>query len=177
MAFITVDSPDDNIWEKNTSLELISEFRDFKEKEGIDKSSNILKAIYYIWDPKSDIRDSGVSEKKLIEDVTTDLIKDPDFKWDDYDHIRKAYMDNNITLLEGKLLNHEAEMAKLKKFLDDWVLDKNDIRDRILAVSAYTKLIDEYIDIRDKVKMETEELSDMLGGYQKSMIEDLGDRE
>lgn len=174
MAFIIVENPEDNIWEANPSLELISGFRAFKNKEGVERSSNIIKAIYYIYDPKSELRDSGVPFDQLIEDITNNVIGDPDFDWNDYDDIKELYMSNNITALEAKLLDHEKEMEDLKTFLSTWALSKKDIKDRMVTMSAYNKLLDEYIDIREKVKMETEEMTEMLGGYQKSLIESFG---
>ncbi len=174
MAFIRIEDPDENIWKTNPSLKLISDFEDFKEKEGEDRSSSILKAIFYIWDPKSELRDSGVSESQLIEDVTKNLINDPDFNWDDYDHIKTLYQETNITKIEGLLLRYEKEIHDLNTILEDWKWNKKEIKDRAAAVSQYKVLFDEYVEVKDKVKMETDELSEMYGGYQKSMLEDFG---
>jgi hypothetical protein len=172
MAFITVDNPDINIWKQNPALNLITEFQEFKLEEGDSRSSDILKAIYYIWDPKSDLRDSGVTEKKLIEDVSKNLLGDPDFDWDKYDHIKELYQTNNYTKLETMLLRYEKEINDLNDLLKEWPWSKTDIKDRSEAVKQYKILFDEYIDIHEKAKMEAEELSDMYGGYQKSMLED-----
>lgn len=173
MPFIAIESPEDNIWEKNPSLELIKEFKELKQVEGEERSSNILKAIYYIWDPKSDIRDSGVSEDKLLEDVTTNMLG-PDFNWDDYEEIQEAYLNFNITKLESLLLRYEKEIEDLNKMLEDWKWTKKDVVQKGNAVRQYKMLFDEYIQIKDKARMEAEEMYDMLGGYQKSLIEDYG---
>lgn len=175
MAFIIVDNPDINIWEHNPSLDLISEFREFKEKEGELRSSDILKAIYYIWDPKSDLRDSSIPESKLIADISNNLLGDPDFDWDAYDYIKEAYLEYNITKLESLLLTYEKEIHDLNEVLMNWRWDKNNINDKANAVKQYKVLFNEYIEIKEKAKMEAEEFSEMLGGYQKSMLEEYTD--
>lgn len=174
MAFIVIDSPDVNVWETNPSLDLISEFRKFRADEGDERSSNIIKAIYYIWDPKSDLKDSGVPYEKLVEDVTTNLIKDENFNWDSYDYIREAYMEYNTTNLEKFLIRYEKEIDDLDAILKDWPWDKKSIRDRADAVRQYKQLLEEYIVIREKARAEAEELNEMYGGYTKSMFEEFG---
>lgn len=175
MPFIIVESPEDNIWDRNPSLELIGDFKKFKETEGEDRSSDILKAIFYIWDPKSDLRDSGLEHDKLIEDVTSNVINDPDFNWDDYEHIKELYLDNNLTKLEKLLLRYESEIEDLNTMLEEWKWNKKEIKARSEAVRAYKILFDEYIEIRDKARIESDDIADMLGGYQKSMIEDFAE--
>lgn len=174
MPFIIVESPEDNIWKVNPSLELISEFKDFKQQEGEERSSNILKAIYYIWDPKSNLRDSGIKEDQLLRDVTSNILGD-DFNWDDYEEIRNAYLNFNITKLESLLLRYEKEIEDLNAMLETWKWDKKDVVQRGKAVAQYKALFDEYISTAEKARMEAEELSDMLGGYQKSMLESFGE--
>lgn len=174
MAFIIVDNPEANIWEDNPSLGIISEFKKFRESEGEERSSNILKAIYYIWDPKSDLRDSGISHEKLLEDVTTNIIKDPDFDWDKYDYMRELYMEFNITTTEKFLLRYEKEINDLDVILKDWPWDKKNIRDRADAVRQYKSLLEEYVKFREEALAEAEELNELYGGYTKSMFEDFG---
>jgi len=174
MAFIIVETPDDNIWEKNPSLELISVFKDFKDSLGEEKSSNIIKAIYYIWDPKSKVKDSGVSEDTLVEDVTSSIIKDDKFNWDDYEYIKKAYIENNISKMESLLLRYEKEIIDLNTMLEGWKWSKTDIKARSEAVKAYKVLFDEYIEVASKVKAENDEIAEFFGNYQKSMLESFG---
>lgn len=174
MAFIVVEKPDVNIWKENPALELIKEWREFKKKEGVERSSDILKAIYYIWDPKSELRDSGVDESQLIEEVTSSIINDPEFNWDDYDHIKDLYLKHNITKIQKLFLRYEKEIEDLNMILEDWKWERLNIQDKAAAVKQYRELFDQCIEIRDKVYMEIEDIKEMEGGYQKSLLEEYG---
>lgn len=175
MAFIVVDNPEIDVWVENPSLGMIEEFREFRKVEGDERSSNIIKAIYYIWDPKSDLKDSGVSEEKLIEDVTTSMIKDESFDWEDYEEIKEAYLKYNISKVESLLLQYEEEIKGLNSLLESWKWNKKDIKEKAFAISQYKVLFESYMELYERAKAEADDAMEMRAGYQKSMLESLGD--
>lgn len=176
MAFIIVNSPSDNIWEINKELEIITEFRQLKKDEGEFKSSQILKAIYYIWDPKSNINNSGFDEDKLIQDVTETLIGDPDFKWEDYEAIKQVYLENNLSKNEKLLLKYRKEIQGLSDLLDTWAWSKSDAKTKGEVVSQYKRLFEDLKEVETKFLMEKHEMEEMLGNYVKSRFERYGNQ-
>lgn len=174
MPLVVVDNPDVNIWEENPHLSLISEFKEFRQHEGDKRSSDILKAIYYIWDPKSEIRDSSMSENKLINDITENLIGEKEFDWDKYAEIRDIYLDKTLSKLESLLLKYEAEVKDLDVMLTSWKWNKTNVKNRAEAVKQYKTLLEEYMETKDKAKMEADGEMQMRAGYQKSMLEGYG---
>jgi hypothetical protein len=174
MSFVLVEDPEINIWEKNPELALIIEFAEFREKEGEIRSSDILKAVYYIHDPKSKLRDTSVSQIDLIHTVNTTVLEDPKFNWDDYDYIVDVYLKYNTSKIESLLLRYEDEIEQLNKILESWKWDKSNIKDRADALKQYQTLLTELSDLRERVLAETNEHMEMHGGYQTSLIEDLG---
>src|SRR6188472_3824244 len=130
MPFIRVPTPECNIWEENPALSLISEFKEFKASEGAKKSSAILKAIFYIYDPKSTLKDSGIDGDKLVTDITANVIKIKDFNWHEYQEIIDTYLKFNISKLESMLLSYEKQITDLNKILDKWVANKDDIGEK-----------------------------------------------
>lgn len=171
MPFVVVENPEENIWDTNPGLELITEFRDFKAKEGEIKSSNIIKAIYYIWDPKSPLRDSGLPEEKLIEDNTKNIIGDKNFNWDDYEDIKEFYLKYNISKIEALLLQYEDEVKGLNELLADWPWTKKGVKEKSFAVSQYKGLFESLMEISDKVRADASDEMEMRAGYQKTMVE------
>lgn len=174
MPFLVVNSPEENIWETNPSLDLITEFRSFRKKHGDDHSSDVIKAIFYIWDPKSDLRDSGMTHEEIVDDINTNLLGDKDFDWDAYGDIRDTYMSVNISPLEARLNRYKNEIDGLDRMLQGWSWNKSDVKNRADAVKAYKELMEQYIEIADKVKMEHDDNYEMMAGYQKSMVENVG---
>lgn len=174
MAFVKVESPDCDFWALNPSLKLIKEFKKLIETEGYERSSNILKSIYYVWDPKSNLKDSGLSQDKLKEDMAENLIGDPNFDWDIYEPVVDLYLKFNTSELESMLIHYEKEINDLNTLLGGWTWSKKDVKDKAYAVSQYKSLFDDYIEIKNRVTNEHENIISLEGGYQKSMLESMG---
>lgn len=173
MGFITLNNSEENIWEINPFLDLISEFKELKRKEGEETSSNILKAIYLIWDPKSDLRESGLPETKLMNDVTESLLG-KSFNWDKYDHIREAYMEYNISELEREFLRCGKELKDFNDFLEKWTWTKEGAKERATVMKQYKELISDYVRAKENFIQERTEIEEMEGGYTKSFLENMG---
>lgn len=174
MPFIIVNSPKDDIWEVNPALELISEFKEFKKKEGDKRSSDILKAIYYVYDPKSELRDSGLEESKLLEDVTEGMIGDPDFDWDEYQYVKDLYMKYNISKNEKLVLGFQAEIESMQKFMADWQWTKKDAKMKADTMTTFRKLFDDLEEVQQAFSQEKQEYIEMQAGYSLSRFESYG---
>lgn len=169
---ITPDE-DCNIWEHNPHLLLISVFKELKKKEGIKKSSNIIKSIYYIWDPKSDLKDSGASEKELIEEITNSLLS-KNFDWTKYDHIKEAYFKYCITEIESEHLRRGREVKKFGDFIEGWKWSSDDAKDKGTVMKQYKDIFKDWIESDAEFKQEKTSIEELGGGYVMSFLEEQG---
>lgn len=163
-----------SVWEQCPGLDLLTEFKKFKEQEGEERSSNIIKSIFYIWDPKSNLRDSGYDEASLIKDMNENVIGDSDFDWEDYEDFKAFYMDHNLSEAENLLKKYRNEIDGLDQLLSTWKWTKEDAAERAKLVSTYKALFDDYLEVKAQVDIEHESLSEMRGGYTKSKFENYG---
>lgn len=172
MPIVVLNKSNINLWDEYPDLELIEEFRILKQEEGYDKSNNILKAIYYIWDPKSDKRDSGFSEEELIKDITKNLIGDKNFIWAKHDKTKEAWLKYCFTKTDTLLKELEDEIEAFHLMIKKWKWTKADSLDKAAAMKAYNALFTDYAEIKKLHVSEKLEREEMEGGYQISMLEE-----
>lgn len=177
MALIYAVTPEMNIWENYPNLKLIREFKQLKDDLGDEKSSNIIKIIFTVYDPKSQLRDSGIDHEKLLKDSSAELLGDADFNWEPYDEFKDFFLKANLSKLETTLVRYEQDLEDLDKLLESWKWSKKDITPRATAVKQRNMLYDELIKIQVQVKAEVEEAEELFGGYQKSLLENYGQSE
>lgn len=174
MALLHEVKIDSDVWQLNPSLELIKEFRELKEKEGYERSSAIIKAIFFIWDMKSDLRDSGMSESKLMKDVSQMLLEDEDFNWQNYEDFKDFFLAANLGKLESLFLEYEKDLEDLNTFISTLKWGKTTIDTKAKANKQRKELFDQLLEIREKLKHDGDVEADMEGGYVKSFIENFG---
>jgi len=172
--FIKIPNPDVNIWEENPGLSLINDFKHFRKQEGEQRSSSILKAIYYIWDPKSDFHQLNKSEGEIIAEINENVIGEVDFDWDKYEHIKDLYFEYAITKTEKLLLNYEKDLFDLDEMLETWKWSKKDIKARAEAVKQRKILWEEFLLVKEKAVEERENMSALRADYELSIVEELG---
>ena len=172
MPHISIKKSNINIWDEYPDLDIIEVFRKLRKDEGDEKSNNILKAIYYIYDPKSDKRDSGFTEEELIKDISKNLIGDKNFKWAEYEHVKEAWFKYCMTDTERLLKYYESEIEGLNKMMKDWTWTKKDADDKSAAMRNYKQLYTEYSEVKNLFIQEKLEREEMEGGYQLSMLEE-----
>lgn len=171
---IIVKDPKASIWEVNPHLEIISEFKKFKEELGVRKSSKILTAIYLIYDPKSELRNSGMTDKEVYEDVTNNYLAYKDFSWPDYDHIKVFYLDKCITKTEKLFLRVEQDLDELNTLMGTYKYDRDNALERTKLTKEYKSLLLDYIELKNKVQEEKQNTNQNRGDYEDSLIESLG---
>ena len=171
MPIVELRKSDINLWVEYPDLDLIEEFRILREKEGDEKSNNILKAIYYIWDPKSDKRDSGFTEAELIKDINQNLIGIKTFKWEKYEHVKEAWFKYCLTKTDTILKEYEDQLEGLNEMLKNWAWSKDDASDKAAAMKTYKSLFEDYGDIKKQFSAEKAERDEFYGGYELSELE------
>lgn len=171
---LTVKDPKDNIWEENPHLEIISEFKKFKEDLGSRKSSKILTSIYLIYDPKSELRNSGMTDSEILEEVTNNYLSYKDFSWDDYEEIKNFYLDKCITKTEKLFLRVEQDIEDLGKLMGTYKYNKENALERTKLTKEYKSLLLDYMELKNKVQEEKQNTNQNRGSYEDSLIESLG---
>lgn len=172
MPIIELRKSNINLWEEFPDLDIITEFKKLREKEGDERSNAILKGIYYIWDPKSDKRDSGFTEEELIKDINKNLIGDKNFNWSEYEDVKQAWFKYCFTKTDSLLKSLEDEIEKLNEMIKNWTWTKKDASDKAATMKVYTSLYEDYKEIKMKFINEKHERDEMLGGYQITILEE-----
>lgn len=153
-------------------MDLIEEFRALREKEGDEHSNNILKAIYYIWDPKSDKHDSGFSEAELIEDINQNLLGVKKFKWEKYENVKQAWFKYCMTKTDKMLKDFEDQIEGLNQMLRDWAWSQDSAKEKADVMGKQTVLFANYEPVRKLFIAEKQERDEFYGGYELSMLEE-----
>ena len=169
---ISVRSQKENIWETNPHLELVTEFINLKKELGPVKSSKLLIALYYINDPKSPLRSSGMSPEEIREDLTKNYLTYKNFKWDDYASVEDLYKEKMLSPLDKMFIRYEKDLKDLEGVLSGWKFSKEDITERSNALKNYKNLLADYVELTSKV--EEEKKSNTRAGYKESLAEQLG---
>lgn len=172
MPIVVIRKSNINLWEEFPDLDLIDEFKKLREQEGDEKSNAILKAIYYIWDPKSDKRDSGFTEEELIKDLNKNLIGDKKFDWSKYEDVKKAWFKYCLTKTDVLLKDYQEEIEGLNKMNKEWTWTKKDAEQKAQSMKAYKTLWDDYKEVERAFSNDKHERDEMFGGYQITLIEE-----
>lgn len=162
-----------NIWEEYPHIGMISKFKTFKRKEGKDKSSRILIAVFLIFDPKSPFRKASMTEDEIMNEVNKSVLKDVKFPWDEYEEIKEYFLEKNGSKLQMMFRDTEAEIINLNTFLKKWKLNKNDVGERAKVMKQYRDLYKDYMELKEKIDMEVEDGANSHGDYDKSMLENM----
>ena len=78
-----------NFWEENNGINIHSVFNPFWEKDvskNKTESSKIMWAIYLLVNPDSILYNDPAKDISIVKN----FIKDPNFKWDDYEDLVKS---------------------------------------------------------------------------------------
>lgn len=126
-------------------------------------------AIYLIYDPKSQIVNSGMDVEDLKRDVAKNLLKDENFDWSDVSDISTAYKSVCKTKLEKELDALYIIIAERRQAAEDldWVADF-DQKDKIL--STHDGYIKKYNELVSDLKQERQDKL-MHGDYTISELE------
>jgi len=173
MPIVELKKPNINLWEEYPDLDIIEEFKKIRLAEGDEKSNNILKAIYYIWDPKSDKRDSGFTEQELIKDINKNLIGEKAFNWKtkDREALKQAWFKYCMTKTDMLLRDYQEQVEGMNAMHREWPWSPENAKEKAASMSAYKTVFADYKDILKDFNNEKLEREEMEGGYQPSMNE------
>lgn len=166
---IKVD-PKLSIWETSPWLELIPYFYDFKKKEGPERSSNILKSMYYVFHVKSPIRDGFKSIDELKSDMEITVLDEIGFPWEDYIETRDELLKHARSMLEVELQKWENEIKRFEQFVSAWVWDVKTAKDRMVVLKGAPDIWQKYLTIKEKIATEETAVVNQ-GNYAKSLSE------
>lgn len=147
-----------NFWDANPGLLNLDPYPQFKKKQGTRRSSNLMKAIWQVYDPKAKgvIADRPV--KDLQNDIATNFLNDPKFNWKDKDirNVIEAYKQDCMTFMEKELKYWEMELRERRLYMAElpWDMEREE-KDKML--STQPKLWDEYMRYKKEVDKERQE--------------------
>jgi hypothetical protein len=171
--FVILEDLAGDFWEQNPEIALIEPFASFKKKKG---SSEIMKAIYLIYDFKSKFNVAKEPREKVIEDVNTNFLKQPNFDWTKHTDVIEAYQEKCKTPLQRDLEAVYEDLRGLRSYITrlSWEDDEE-----AKIKKDYMKEIDSYYErcknLEAKVLGEIQEKR-FKGNVRKSFVEGKGKR-
>jgi len=131
---VVVD-PNGNIWEDNPHLLATKFFSDLKRDLGADLSDRLLRAIYYIYDVRSPLTESGKSFDEIVEDVNYTVLEDSSFDWNKYQYVVDEYIKVVPTKAQAELSRYQREITELNEFLNNWPWSEDNVKDKTKALN------------------------------------------
>lgn len=157
-----------DFWELNQELSFINPFMAFKKKKN---SAKIMMAIYMIYDPKSQLNNSGIDQAQIKKEVSANFLGDEKFDWSEHREIINAYKIVAKTKLEKQLDNWWLQLRERDEYLNndlEWGEGEDDTKERMLL--GTDKHYEKYNQIASSLKEERQEKL-MYGDYTPSMLE------
>lgn len=115
LDFVILEDEKVDFWEQNPELKYIEPFAALYKKKD---SSDIMKAIYLVYDFKSKFNRGGISKDKAKDDVSKNFLKKPNFKWEDYKDIIDAYIESCTTVKQKALQKFEKDLTGLSDYME-----------------------------------------------------------
>lgn len=153
-------------WNINQEFSYTEPFATFKKKRG---SAKIMNAIVMVYDPKSQLANSGESEQKIKKDIAKNFLENEEFNWSEYSEIITAYKKYSKTKIEKALDDWWRDLEERRDFLQDMEFDEDPkLKDDLLLNTD--KHFEKYYNIQSKLKEERGERL-MRGNYTPSELE------
>ena len=172
MPIVELKKPGINLWDEYPGLEFITEFKELKEKEGAEKSNNILKAIYHIWDPKSDTHNSGFKEEELIKEMNKNLIGDKNFKWKEHEKVKEAWFKYCFTKTDTILVKYRRKVEEVCDVYDSIKVTKDNAKEVKDNLKLQKELLIDLSEVEKEFVQEGIARAEMENGYVPSLLEE-----
>ena len=170
MQFIEIEDFEKDFWEQNPEIQFIEPFASFKKTKG---SSDLMKAIYLVYDFKSKFKIAGVNEEEAKRDVQKNFLKKKDFNWGQYNELIEAYKDMCTTKLQKSLMQYEEQLFGLQRYINSLSWDDDeDAAIKTQSIKDYKMFFKDYKEYEELVKEELKEKR-YKAGYRKSPAEKL----
>jgi len=172
MPIVEIRKSNINLWDEYPDLDIISEFKKLRKEEGDERSNNILKAIYYIWDVKSDKRDSGFTEEELIKDVNENLLNDKNFDWSKREELKEAWFKYCMSETDRLLKRYRDEIEDFNTMMKEWKWDKKTAQDKAMTMKSAKSMFEDLKEIEKLFVAEKIARLEMQGRYTPSLLEE-----
>lgn len=169
--FMILPEEGENFWDINKELIYLEPYLKLIKEEGKNRSSDIMKAIYLCYDPKSPFQNTGGRTLEEIQnDIVNNFLEDPSFDWSQYSQLIEIYKKDSRTKLERELDYWEMQLRERREFIKElpWD-DKPELKDNMLNKSK--KLFEDYISVIEKVENERKTTKGH-GNTRKSLLEE-----
>jgi len=155
-----------DFWELNQEFSYIEPFAKFKKRKN---SAKIMMAIYMIYDPKSQLTNSGESTDKIRKDITKNFLEDDKFNWSLHKDVVLAYQHYTRTKVEKEFDDWWKQLEERKEFVKelDWE-DDPDLKEKLLLQTD--QHFEKFNNIVSIMKEERQEKL-MYGDYTPSLLE------
>lgn len=157
----------EDFWKINQEFSYIDPFHKFSKKKG---SAKIMTAIYYIYDPKSQLENSGMAVEEVKADISKNFLGKEDFDWEKHREVIVAYQHYSKTKIEKALDSWWNDLEEREDYLKNRLTyeDDPDLRERMLLKTD--EHFNKYKNIKESLKQERQE-DFMKGKYSVSWIE------
>ena len=166
--FAILKDIDEDFWEQNKELTFISPFSSFKKKKN---SSEVMKAIYLLYDHKSKLNESDTPFESRLDDVNKNFLGDANFDWSKYEEIVEAYKEKCVSFVFKELGKKKERVEEVDKTISSLHLDDPEEYKMVIEIEKYKDSL-----VRKIIELENE-LEDIVaqqvmeGEYLPSLIE------
>lgn len=165
---IRIPKDEKDFWNLNFELSHIDPFTEFSKKK---ISNKVMMAIYMIYDPKSQIVNSGLDERQVKKDISKNYLGDEKFDWTPFRDIVIAYKQVSKTKIEKELGGWWLQLQERDEYLNhelEWGDGQDELKEKMLL-----KTEEHYQKYRSIVASLKEERQDrlMYGDYTPSELE------
>lgn len=154
MSLLTNFDTNSNFWKLNPQLTIPKPLNDLYSKDkskGKEDSSLLMWAICLLIDPSDENKFNKFPEEDRKELIKADFLKDPKFKFEQYQSIIDWYKEGMLTQAERSLLNWHKKLQERDKFIADttYDLDTASELDKVMAntdklYSQYERIVKQY---------------------------------
>lgn len=170
MKYIAATLPDEGQtwWSVNPLMEYVTVFREFKRRYK-RRSTKIMNAVYMVYDPKSELKSSGLTEEEIKREVAVNYLKDENFPWEDHMELIEAYIAYCKTKVEKQLDNWYMELQLRDAYINGLSWDQNSTEKDKMMLNT-DKHYEAYFKIEAQLKAERS-AAESYGDYERSLSE------
>lgn len=166
------DVNDPDVYNSHPDLLIDTFLREFKDRES--NASTILKAIYFMYDPKSEFRRQGYTTEEREFEVYNYILGDLDVDLQqNFSDVIEYWMKYNLTSTQRLFVELESEVEGILELNSKWKWGKKDVQEKAKSLEVAKKLLQDYVEIKSLL-FEEEEEAESYGNYQKSGLENIG---
>jgi hypothetical protein len=178
MSVVKTFDENQNFWKVNPQFKVLGAFKDLYNSDKTknkDKSSKIMWAIAFRLDPSESNIYRNLEDEDKKKYLHKDFIKDPKFKWEDYEDIVDLYKSMILTQAQKSLVLWNEILELRDKELKNWYKEALKTKDIGLIteldkiVSLTSKFFADFKKIKQDFDQDEETVSRGTGNKIKSL--------